>query len=123
MDNRFPQMLYKAGGPEQIHGGSFSTLVVNDADEQAAALADGWCETTPDALDAQQAEKERATRAAAEAAAKLAEQTGGESTKPPTREELEQKAGELGIPFSARVSDKKLGEAISAKLAEQTGDK
>lgn len=121
MDNQFPQMLYKAGGPEHIHGGNFSTLVVNDADERTAALADGWCETTPDALDAQQAEKELAAREAA--AAKLAEQTGVESTKPPTREELEQKATELGIQFSARVSDKKLGEAIAAKLAEQTGGK
>lgn len=123
MDNQFPQMLYKAGGPEQIHGGNFSTLVVNDAEEHAAALADGWCETTPDALDAQQAEKERAARAAAEAAAKLAEQTSGDASKPPTREELEQKATELGIPFSARVSDKRMGEAIAAKLAEQTIDK
>lgn len=119
--DQFPQMLYKAGGPEQIHGANFSTLVVNDAEEHAAAVADGWCETTPDALDAQQAEKERAARAAAEAAAKLAEQAG--DTKPVTREELEQKATELGIPFSPRVSDKKLGEAIAAKLAEQAGDK
>lgn len=117
MDDQFPQMLYKASGPKQIHGGNFSTLVVNDADEHAAALAEGWCETTPDALDAQQAEKERAAREAA--AAKLAEQTSGDSTKAPTREELEQQAGKLGIPFSARVSDKKLGEAIAAKLAEQ----
>lgn len=114
MDNQFPMMLYKAGGPEQIHGGSFSTLIVGNLDEHDAAIADGWCETTPDALDAQQAEKERAARAAAE----RAEQTSGDSAKPPTREELEQKATELGIAFSARLSDKKLGEAIAAKLAE-----
>lgn len=117
----FPMMLYRAGGHEQIHGGNFSTLVVNNAEEHAAAVADGWCETTPDALDAQQAEKERAARDVAAAAAKMAEQTGSEGTKLPTREELEQKASEMGIPFSARVSDKKLSEAITAKLAEQTG--
>lgn len=112
----FPMMLYKAGGHEQIHGGNFSWLIVNDADEHASALADGWCETTPDALDAQQVQKERAAREAATAAAKLAEQSAPDSSKPPNREELEQKATELGIEFSARVSDKKLRDLIAATL-------
>lgn len=110
--DQFPQMLYKAGGPEQIHGGAFSTLTVNDEAEHAAALADGWCENTPDALDADQAAKERAAR---DAAAKLA---AASDIKPPTREELEQKANELGIAFKPQTSDKKLAEAIAAKLAE-----
>lgn len=116
MNNQFPQMLFKAGGPELIHGAAFTIKIVNDADEHAAAIADGWCETTPEALDAQQAERENAERAAAAAAAQAA---AADSTKPATREELEQKATELGIPFSARVSDKKLGESIAAKLASQ----
>ena len=102
--DEFPKMLYKAGGPEPIHGGYFSTCAVQDQAEQAAAMADGWCETTPDALQAQ-----------AEAAAKLA--AARDDLKPTTREELETKATELGIAFKPQTSDKKLGEAIAAKLA------
>ncbi len=112
MTNEYPRMLFKAGGPEQFHGGHFSTLIVSDDASRDDALADGWCMTTPDAVKAQQAE--------AELAAKLAEQAA--DSKPASREELEQKAAELGIAFSPRLSDKKLGEAIAAKLAEQAGE-
>jgi hypothetical protein len=110
--DQFPQMLYKAGGPEQLHGGSFSTLAVHNADEHAAALDDGWCETTPQALEAQ--------KAAADAdadAAKLAEQAAVSAA--PTREQLEKQATDLGVEFSPNIGDKKLAERIAAKLAEQ----
>lgn len=102
-DNRFPQMLYKGGGSEAIHGGHFHTCTVGDADELKAALGDGWHETTPEARAAYEDERSGSV--------------GGK----PTREELEQKAGELGIAFSAKVSDKKLAEAIAAKLGENGG--
>lgn len=113
MSNKYPQMVYKAGGREQIHGGQFTTMLVHSDDELAQALADGWSENTDDAKDAALAEQERAAREAERLAAQA------EAIKPPTREELEQKAAELGIPFSARVSDKRLGESIAAKLAAQ----
>lgn len=117
MSNEYPRMLFKAGGPEQIHGGQFSTLIVHNDDEKSAALAAGWHLTTPEALEARQAELDEAARMAA---AKLAEQgAAADSTQPPTRIELEQKATELGISFSAHLSNKKLSAAIAAKLAEQ----
>lgn len=121
--NDLPRMLYKAGGPEHIHGAFFTTLVVGTEDEQTAALADGWYMTTPDALEAEAAARAQAAQAqaeaaaAAEAAAKLAEQA--KDNAPPTRPELEAKATELGIAFKPQTSDKKLAEAIAAKLAEQ----
>ena len=37
---------------------------------------------------------------------------------PPTREELEAKAIELGIKFDGRTKDKKLGQLIEDKLGE-----
>lgn len=97
--DRFPQMLYRAGGNEQHHGGNFATLTVDSDEALEAALADGWHESTPAALDAIQPK---------------------EPTEPaaPTREELEQKAAELGVEFGARWGDKKLVDAIAAKLAE-----
>lgn len=110
--DRFPQMLFKAGGLEQFHGGSFSTLVVQDADALADALSAGWHETTPAAVEAQRAEQERAAQAAAAPAT-----LEPDDTKPPTRAELEQKAVELGLDFDGRTTDRRLAEKIAAKLA------
>jgi ABC-type amino acid transport substrate-binding protein len=121
--DQFPRMLYQAGGSEHIHGAFFTTLVVHTEDEQAAALDAGWHLTTPEAVEAQAAARAKAAQdqadaaAAAAAAAKLAEQA--QDAKPPTREELEAKATELGIAFKPQTSDKKLAEFIAAKLAEQ----
>lgn len=104
MDNQYPRMLYKAGGREPIHGGHFATVIVPDAEQHKNALAQGWHDTTPDALAAHEA--------AQAAAITLTVESG-----PPTRDELEQKATELGITPSPRISDKKLAAAIAAKLA------
>lgn len=52
-------MLYKAPGPEPIHGSFLATTIV-DADEEGAidaALAEGWFLTTPEAVEAYEAEK------------------------------------------------------------------
>lgn len=43
-----------------------------------------------------------------------------EDNKPPTREELEAKAKELGITFDGRTTDKSLTEKIEHVLAEQS---
>lgn len=101
--NDFPRMIYKAGGPEEIHGGRFHTHIVHDADELYAALAAGWFMTTPEAADA-------ATPKPKEVA---------DDNAPATRAELEQKATELGIEFSPRIGDAKLAERIDAALAGQ----
>lgn len=97
MDNSFPRMLYKAGGVEEIHGGKFATLIVQDATELDAALAGGWYLTTPEA---------KAAAVPADDAA-------------PTRAELEQKATELSVEFSPRIGDAKLAERIEAALTDK----
>lgn len=110
-------MLYKYPGAHEIHGGKFDYLVVDheDGDDEpiTAALADGWTLTTPEAkaahfarLESEAAQRERAQES--KAAERLADE------KPPSRDELEQMATSLGLPFSARVSDKKLGSMIAA---------
>lgn len=108
-NNDFPRMLYRAGGPEEIHGGHFHTKIVNDQDEQDAALADGWHVTTPEAL--------KAAKPAARGGA------GGDGPNPdhdapPTRDELKQKATELGLTFKHNVSNAALAELIAAELAK-----
>lgn len=161
--NDFPRMIYKAGGTEEIHGGRFSTLIVHDADELAAALAGGWSLTTPEALEAPererlareaeaaraeddrvraaeaealaQAEREAAARreeaeqqerdriaaeeqaTAASAAAAATATAKQDDTTPPTRDELKQKADELGLTFAGNISNAKLAEMIEAALA------
>lgn len=69
-------MLYKAPGPEPIHGAFLATTIV-DADEEGAieaAQAEGWFLTTPEAIAAYEAEK-----AAKEAEAAAQQFSGVES--------------------------------------------
>lgn len=96
--DKYPQMLYRFPGTEPLHGGLFATLIVANAPEHKAATADGWHEGSDEAKAAHEAAK------------------APKRSSAPTREELEQKAIELSIPFDARVSDKKLGELIAEKL-------
>jgi len=106
-----PRMLYRVPQDHDrnisdLESGRFAWCVVQTTEELETAQADGWH------LDQYQA------KAAAEAAAAPApERAPADDNRPPTRPELEQKAAELGIAFSPRMSDKKLGEAIAAKLA------
>lgn len=57
--------------------------------------------------------------AAAQAQAQAVEvvHTSPEDNAPPTREELEAKAKELGIRFDGRTGDKKLGQLIQDRLS------
>jgi len=57
---------------------------------------------------------------AAVQAAEPVEATVPDQDAPPTREELEAKATELGIPFNGRTSDKRLSGLIATAL--QQGD-
>lgn len=94
MFKRFPMGLYRAGGDVLVDGLLFSVLIVQGEADHKLALADGWHETASAAL------------AAAEPA----------DDAPPTREELEAKATELGVKFDGRWGDKRLSDAIAAKL-------
>lgn len=105
----FPRMLYRCPGAESIHGGNFSTLVVVDEAEQAAALADGWHLTTPEAAAAHEAAKAEALAAATPVPV---DDPKDDDTRAPSREELEQMADKLGIQYGPRVSDKKLRALI-----------
>lgn len=105
-----PKMLYRfpAAGLNSIllEGATYDTRVVGDADAEAAALAEGWCTTWPEA---------NANHAANVNAAQTA-QAAADAATGPTRAELEQKATELGIKFDGRTSDKKLSDLIAATL-------
>jgi len=112
-------MLYKAGGHEQIHGGSFASLIVRNADELEAALADGWFKTTPEATDA--VKPTPAPTPEPTAAPTPAPTSAPEDETPPTRDELKQKADELGLQYPGNIPTAKLAEMVEAALAD--GDK
>ena len=111
-----PTMVYRYPGSAALgfkHGKDiFDHKVVDSHAEEGeesqldAALADGWFPSP------------------AEAKAGAIDDTGddtGDDTTPPTREELEAKAIELGIEFTKRTKDETLLEKIETALAEQEG--
>lgn len=91
----YPNFVYKVPGLHQCAGGTYSFKPVNGDDELNAAIADGWFMSIVDA----QSKVEYISDA------------------PPTREELEVKAAELGIKFDGRTTDKKLLSLIAEKVA------
>lgn len=126
-------MLYKHPGPHEIHGGHFDYIIV-DADEEGAidqALADGWHLTTDDAKGVAKEVDPETTRAfpdsdvdfrtIADVDREIKTANTGSDNQPPTREELEIKAKELGITVQANMKDatiaKKIEEALATKGA------
>jgi hypothetical protein len=98
-------MLYKPNGPHKIHGGAFDYVVVPD-EEVPSKLAEGWFLTTTEAAaDGEQRRQEaeydakRAADAQALAAARALIAAHEGEDAPPTREELQQRLKQLGIPF------------------------
>lgn len=92
----FPTIVYKNGGPHQRLGGTYSFKPAKDESEYSSLLEDGWFPSIPEAVAGKVNEDENA---------------------PPTRDEMEVKATELGLKFDGRTSDKKLLAMINEKLA------
>lgn len=109
-------MVFKAPGPEHIHGHQVQFVVVDES-EVDDKLGAGWHLTAiaaGEAYIAEQAALVEAERVKAEA---NAARELNDDNRPPTRDELEQMAAQLGIAFSARVSDRKLRKMIEAAAA------
>lgn len=96
---KYSSIVYKCPGPHQCPGGTFAYRGVNSETEQAEALSSGWFRTLPEAIEGKTAEKRSSFE------------------PPPTREELEHKAKELGIKFDKKTTD----ETLSKKIAEALG--
>lgn len=95
----FPRLVYRGPAKHQL---------VETDEQLSAALADGWFGSVPEA----------AAGLAAKAASVAAEAGPADDVRsPPTRPELEQMATELKIKFDGRTTDRKLAEAIDARLA------
>lgn len=107
--SQFPQMLYKLGNEIKLDAGTFDTKIVGDEAEFEQAILEGWFETSTAAVEAEAAAKAAADAAKAEAAKQADQQPEGPATD---RASLEARATAANVPFSARVSDKKLEAAV-----------
>lgn len=102
-DDQFPTLVYKGEGPHSRAGGTYDYAAANDQTDLDVKLADGWFATLPEAINAQ--DNPVATKS--------------EDLSPPTRKELETKAKELSIKFTAKTTDAELSAAITAVLAKE----
>jgi hypothetical protein len=104
----YPRMVYRTPGPNPVGAKSFAHESVADDAALAAALADGWFASLPEALDP--------PAPAAPVAAPVVDDNA-----PPTRAEMEAQAARMGIDVDRRWSDKTLLDKIDAALKADEG--
>lgn len=105
MSNEYPRMLYKHPGTEEIHGGRFDTLIVNDEGEHEAAAQDGWEDTTTNAKRRAEPQPTAAPVQEHEAAA--------QDIAAPGRDAMKAEATALGLDFPKNVPTERLAEMIA----------
>ena len=105
----FPALVYKSTGKYVRPNGTYDFTGVIDAEDLAKKLADGWHLSIEAAVEAKKPQQ------------KPVEPLSGpvlDDNAPPTRQELETKATELGIKFDGRYSDKRIEQLIEEALAK-----
>lgn len=98
--NDFPRWVFRSG----------ETKLAESLADYEQALQNGWFGTVGEATEA------KAIVSEVPLSSPEAHEADAGEEAPPTREELEAKATELGIEFSPRIGDKKLAERITAAL-------
>jgi len=105
----FPALVYKAVGKYVRPNGTYDFTGVVDAEDLAKKLADGWYPSIEAAVEA----KKPAQKPVEPISSPILDDSA-----PPTRQELETKAVELGIKVDGRHSDKKIAQLIDEALAK-----
>ena len=102
----FPVHVYKSPGKHRHRSGkTYRYVSVANEDELNRAIADGWNTSKDDAVVGKVAELRDEVIDVA----------------PPTREEMEAKAKQLGLKFDGRTSDRKLLAMITEALGKGDG--
>jgi hypothetical protein len=103
----FPCLVYKAEGNYIRPHGTYDFIGVDNQKELEHKLREGWFESLEAAIENKAAK-----------AVKVVSEPVLDDNAPPTREELEAKATELGLKFDGRFSDKKIAQMIDEALAK-----
>lgn len=146
--SQFPCFVFRAPGAIVRARYTYDTMLVATQDHLDQRLASGWFLSLGEAIDAAGSRAARVSRvkpkpprrpskpldginrrlaktkpvaAAPEPALAPEPEAVPEDNEPVTREELEAKATELGIPFNGRTSNKKLTSLIETALAQTAG--
>lgn len=146
--SQFPCFVFRAPGAIVRARYTYDTMLVATQDHLDQRLASGWFLSLGEAIDAAGSRAARISRvkpkpprrpskpldgvnrrlaktepvaAAPEPAPAPEPEAVPEDNAPVTREELEAKATELGIPFNGRTSNKKLTSLIETALAQTAG--
>ena len=107
----FPTIMYRVPGPfKKPRGGTYGTRGAADQEAFDELTAKGWFPSYEEALGGKKAAKIIEVAEAFEDAI--------DEVSDPTRDELESKAKELGVPFNARTSNKKLLERIATAIED-----
>lgn len=112
----YPALVYRCPGAHfGPDGTTYDSIGVNDDEQLRAALAEGWAESLVKAISIYLNPvkfDESLGNVVSDVSAEEGKEISGEDDEPPNREELEQKANELGIKFDGRTTDRKLLEKI-----------
>lgn len=107
----FPRFVYRSAS---------SHLLVNDETEYESALAAGWYGSVPECPSGEVCQDHSCPDADPETpeTPTTDDPKSDPELEPPTREELEAKARELGISFNGNTKDETLLKKINEALAE-----
>ncbi len=118
---QFPNLVYKTPGPHKCKGGSYGYRQVNNLAELQLAIDDGFYPTKELAINPPECFSwaDYGCEQPLETAPEAPQDKTPEDDAPPTRDELEAKAKELGISFNGNTKDTTLMTKIDEALAEQ----
>ena len=125
---KYPNIVYRCPGDHQCPGGTFDWLSVQNEAGFLAAVEDGWYPTielaqqTPKDFDVAAIVETTSLSEIEEGLVDNLETEEVDEDSPPTREELELKAKELGIGFNKNTKDETLRDKIELELAELEED-
>lgn len=111
----FPMLVYKCPGEHHAHDGATYKYRSASSQEELDKLSeDGWHNSLVKAVEAFKAPAKEDVK---EPEIVIDEELSqADESAPPTREEMETKAKELGLKFDGRTSDAKLLKLINESL-------
>lgn len=107
----FPTIVYKDKGPHQRPGGTFDYKPVRDQEELDSAIADGWKLTMLEVMSGEAVAENKSTTQPDDVKVES-------DDVPASRKELFEKARELGLEVSRKMTNDEIEFAIESAIAK-----